>query len=65
MDSPDKIAGFYLNSAKENDWTTEDKLLTEKMFFLLAKNNSSSINISAAKGIKGTTITLAISLNTN
>jgi hypothetical protein len=65
MDSPDKIAEFYLNSAKENDWTIEDKLLTEKMFFLLVKNNSSSINISATEGIKDTTITLAISLNTN
>ena len=65
MDAPDKIAEFYLNSANKNGWTTEDKLLTEKMFFLMAKNNSSSINISATEGIKGTTLTLAISLNTN
>ena len=65
MDSPDKVSEFYLSTSHGNNWITEDKLLTEKMFFLLAKNNSSRINISATEGTKGTTITLAISLNPN
>ena len=65
MDTPDKVSEFYLNLAQEKNWETTDKLLTEKMFFLLVKNNASSINISATEGTKGTTISLAISLNTN
>ena len=65
MDTPDKVSEFYLKSAQEKNWKTKDKLLTEKMFFLMEKNNSSSINISAIEGTKGTTITLAISLNKN
>ena len=65
LDTPDKIAAFYINSAQKKGWTTEDELLTEKMFYLMARNDSSIINISVTEGTNGTTITLAISLNTN
>lgn len=62
-DSTDKIAEFYLSFAKEKNWEIEDKLMTENIFSLLAKNDASTISISAAKETNGTAITLAIALN--
>jgi len=64
-DTPDKIAEFYLRFLKEKNWKTEDKIMTENIFSLMAKKDSSTISISAAQGTNGTAITLAISLSTN
>ena len=64
-DTPDKIAEFYLRFLKEKNWETEDKIMTENIFSLMAKKDSSTISISAAQGTNGTAITLAISMSTN
>ena len=64
QDAPGKVAEFYLNFAKEKNWKTEDKIMTENIFSLMAKKDFSTISISAAKGTNGTSLTLAISLNT-
>ncbi len=63
QDAPGKVAEFYLNFAKEKNWKTRDKIMTENIFSLMAKKDSSTISISAAKGTNGTALTLAISLN--
>ena len=61
---PEKVAEFYLNFAKEKNWDIKDKIMTENIFSLMAKKDYSTISISAVKGTNGTSLTLAISLNT-
>lgn len=61
-DTPEKIADFYLKFLKEKNWETQDRLLTDNIFSLMAKKEFSTIMISAAVGESGTTATIAISI---